>query len=82
MFILEAEACGYISASKLTIAVLFFVLINCILVGNTTTTGVSLFRGITEAPGLWSMLASSSRCGLRLVRLAGSPVLCRTIVSS
>lgn len=36
----------------------------------------------TKAPGLWSMLASSSRCGLRLVRLAGSPVLCRTIVSS
>lgn len=35
-----------------------------------------------KVPGLWSMLASSSRCGLRLVRLAGSPVLCRTMVSS
>lgn len=35
-----------------------------------------------QVPGLWSMLASSSRCCLRLARLAGSPVLCRTIVSS
>lgn len=33
-------------------------------------------------PVVWSMLASSSRWALRLVRLAGSPVLCRTMVSS
>jgi hypothetical protein len=31
---------------------------------------------------LWSMLASSSRGARRLLRLAGSPVLCRTMVSS
>lgn len=33
-------------------------------------------------PGLWSMLAKSSRWGLSWFKLAGSPVRCRTIVSS
>lgn len=33
-------------------------------------------------PGLGSILASSSKCGRSLLRLAGSPVLCRAIVSS
>ncbi len=35
-----------------------------------------------SSPGLWSMPASRSRGALRLLRLAGSPVLCRIMVSS
>lgn len=51
--------------------------------GWTIYIGCDLWKKIPcFLPGLGSMLASSSKWGRSLLRLAGSPVLCRAIVSS